>query len=276
MYNQVNITVNPLNVHHEILLTIWKQKYVCLTFWINIYDFFCIAYEFLWKWHFESHSYKRFHFELLPELHISKCRDITQTWMARMRIHSHIRSHIYISFHKNVQIRFHTSALLTQTLFRVGWEGGVVTCLSVLYITSLLVVIKARVRESVPLILGCQFLFPEPFERKNDLWDNSVLILRFRSTLSIQTLSCHQWSCPPPCPTSNPRLLAHCWPSSRTKAAGKAQLCLITIHVQSVLLKQSPSPHEEQHLHPSPSALAGSRGSSRGSQWWQYVLAGEY
>lgn len=194
--------------------------------------------------------------------------------MARIRIHSHIRSHIYVSFRKNVQIRFRTSALLTQTLFRVGWEDGVVTCLSVLYITFLLVVFESKsVWKSVPLILGCQFLLPEPFEGKTDSWDNSVLILHFRSTLSIQTLSCNQWSCHPPrCPNSNPRLSVHCWPSSRAKASGKAQLCLIAIHVRSVLLKQSPSPHEEQHVHPSPSALA----SSHGSQRCQYVFAGEY
>lgn len=190
-----------------------------------------------------------------------------------MRMHSHIRSHIYISFQEKVQIRFYASALLTQMLFRVGWEGGVVTCLTVLYITSLLVVIKSKSAwKSVPLILGCQFLFPDQVERKSNLWDNSVLILCFRNSLSIQKLSCHQWSCSPRCPTSSPRLLAHCWPSSRAKAAGKAQLCLIAIHFQSVVLKQSPSPHEEQHVHPSPSGLA----SSCGSQWCQYVLAGEY
>ncbi len=135
-----------------------------------LWFFFCIAYEFLWKWHFESHSYKRVRFELVPELHISECRDITQTWMARMRIDSHIRSHIYISFHKNVQIRFRTSALLTQTLFRVGWEGGVVTCLSVLYITSLLVVIKSKSAWKCSSYLG----LPVPLSRT--VWKKNRLV----------------------------------------------------------------------------------------------------
>lgn len=112
-------------------------------------------------------------------------------------------------------------------------------------------------------------LFSKPVERKLVNLRQQCTHSCFSSTLSVQTLSCHQGSCPPRWPTSNPRLF---WSSSRAKAAGKGQLCLIAIHVQCVLLKQSPSPHEEQHVYPSPIGLA----SSCGSQRCQYVLAGEY
>ncbi len=157
-----------------------------------------------------------------------------------------------------------TSALLTQTLFRVLWEGGVVTCLVFCTSCPFLWLSKAKVREKLFLLSWvASSSFQNHLKEKNDLWENSVLILRYRSTLSIQTLSCHQWSCPPRCPTSDPCLLAHCWPSSRAKAAGKAQLCLIAIHVQSVVMKQS------HHLTKSNTCI-------RAQVLWQYALAGEY
>lgn len=169
-------------------------------------------------------------------------------------------------------IRFHTSTLLTQTLFLAGmkrWSCNMSYC----FVHHVLWLSKARVCEKVFLLSYVErSSFQSPLKELVNLCGNSVLILCLSSTLSEQTLSCQQWNCPPRWPTSDPCLLAHCWPSSRAKAAGKAQLCLIAIHVQSVLLKQSPSPHEEQHVYPNPSGLA----SSCSSQRCQYVLAGEY